>query len=76
MQSLVWSNNSLNKAAVNLDQVIITGTATSLKSTESMYSIVFYFRGKESTYWNYSNQCLRDQDYSQLLATHCKDISQ
>ena len=76
MQPLIWSNNSLNKAAVNLDQVIVIGAATSLKSTESTYSIVFHFCGKESTYWNYNNPCLRDQDYAQLLANYCKDISQ
>ena len=76
MQQLVWSNKSLNKAAVNLDQVIVIGAVTSLRSTESVYSIVFHFLGKENTYWNYDNQCLRDQDYNQLLANYCKDISQ
>ena len=76
MQSLVWSNKSLNKAAVNLDQVIVIGTATNLRTTESIYAIIFHFLGKESVYWNYDNRCLRDADYNQLLATYCKDITQ
>lgn len=76
MQPLIWSNNSLNKSAINLNQVIIIGTSTNRNSTETSYRIVFHFRGKESTYWNYDKQCLRDQDYTRLLATSCKDISQ
>lgn len=76
MQSLIWSNKSLNKAAVNLDHVIVIGVVTNLRTTESIYSIVFHFPGKESVYWNYDNQCLRDQEYNQLLATYCKDITQ
>lgn len=76
MQSLVWSNNSLNKAAINLEEVITIGTATNRDSTETTYRIVFHFSGKESTYWSYENQCLRAQDYTRLLTTYCKDISQ
>ena len=76
MQSLAWSNKTTNKSAVNLDQVIIIGRVTNTNSTKTTYSIVFHFPGKESTYWHYDNQCLRDQDYNQLLANYCKDISQ
>ena len=76
MQPLIWSNNSLNRSAINLNQVIIISTTTNRNSTETYYRIVFHFIGKESTYWNYDDPCLRNQDYTQLLATHCKDISQ
>jgi WD40 repeat protein len=76
MQSLVWSNKSLNKSTVNLDLVIVINTVTSLKFTESDYSIAFHFSDEQVTYWHYDNQYLRDQDYNQLLATYCKDITQ
>lgn len=76
MQPLVWSKNSLNKTAIAFYQVIIIGRVTNTNSTKTTYSIVFHFPGKESTYWNYGDQCLRDQDYDQLLANYCKDISQ
>ena len=76
MQSLAWSNKTTNKSAVNLDQVVTMYTATDSKSTKTTYLIVFYFIHRESAYWHYDNQCLRDQDYAQLLANYCKDISQ
>lgn len=75
-QNLIWSNNAINKSAVNLDKIAIIAKENNSNSTQTTYRIVFYFLGQESTYWNYNDPCLRNQDYNQLLTTYCKDISQ